>query len=314
MAARDLRLRGHHLHRRPGPGGGAGAGAPQGGAAGHQAGKHLHRGPARGLRARLRHADVPRQRALRGRLSAGHLHRPAADRQAADRDRGADRRGCRGPRGHRQGQRPGPLRVELLRPRSRYPRDRPLARMGPDQPYQADRLRRTASDSHRQGQARGGALQRRRQPAAHLRRGKDPGGSLGGAGRACLLPQRRAGGGARPSDLRGDRLRTRRSSGGRRRASFTGGLADSLERTGRRQRHRPGGYGGGALRRHEVARDLRDARRHDLAGGAPGDRVHHPGSRRAAPEGRADAALCRADLQRLLVQSGTGDAAGRHRP
>ena len=33
-------------------------------AAGHQAGKHLHRGRARGIRARLRVPDVPRQRGL----------------------------------------------------------------------------------------------------------------------------------------------------------------------------------------------------------------------------------------------------------
>ena len=37
--------------------------------------------------ARLRVPDVPRQRALRGRLPARHLDRPAADRQEADRDR-----------------------------------------------------------------------------------------------------------------------------------------------------------------------------------------------------------------------------------
>jgi argininosuccinate synthase len=37
-------------------------------------------------------------------------------------------------------------------------------------------------------------------------------------------------------------------------------------------------------------------------------------SRRGASEGRADAALCGADLQRLLVQPRARDAAGRHRP
>ena len=49
----------------------------------------LHRGPARGVRPRLRLPDVPRQRALRGHLPARHLDRPAADRQAPDRDRRA---------------------------------------------------------------------------------------------------------------------------------------------------------------------------------------------------------------------------------
>jgi asparagine synthetase B (glutamine-hydrolysing) len=37
----------------------------------------LHRGPARGIRARLRLPDVPRQCALRGALPARHLHRAA---------------------------------------------------------------------------------------------------------------------------------------------------------------------------------------------------------------------------------------------
>ena len=64
MAADDLRLRGRHLHGRSRPGRGARAGARQGGPARHQAGEHLHRGPARGIRARLRVPDVPRQRGV----------------------------------------------------------------------------------------------------------------------------------------------------------------------------------------------------------------------------------------------------------
>ena len=85
LAAGDLSLRGRHLHRRSRPGRGARAGAPEGRAAGRQA--DLHRRSARGVRARFRLPDVPRQRALRGRLSARHLDRAAADRQAPDRDR-----------------------------------------------------------------------------------------------------------------------------------------------------------------------------------------------------------------------------------
>ena len=112
VAAGDLRLRGGHLHRRSRPGRGAGAGPAQGRAARHQARQHLHRGPARGVHPRLRVPDVPRQRALRGRVSARHLHRPAADRQEADRDRAEDRRRRRLPRRHRQGQRPGALRAQ----------------------------------------------------------------------------------------------------------------------------------------------------------------------------------------------------------
>ena len=77
--------------------------------------------------ARLRISDVPRQCAVRGRLSARHLDRPAADRQAAGRDRPRGRRRRRRPRRDRQGQRPGPLRAERLCPRSADQGDRPGA-------------------------------------------------------------------------------------------------------------------------------------------------------------------------------------------
>ena len=57
------------------------------------------------------------KRAVRGTLSARHLDRAAADRQAPDRDRAGGRRGRGQPRRHRQGQRSGPLRAGLLRAR-----------------------------------------------------------------------------------------------------------------------------------------------------------------------------------------------------
>jgi argininosuccinate synthase len=47
-------------------------------------------------------------------LPARHLHRPAADLQAAGRDRRRNRRRRRQPRRDRQGQRPGPLRARRL--------------------------------------------------------------------------------------------------------------------------------------------------------------------------------------------------------
>ena len=53
------------------------------------------------------------------------------------------------------------------------------------------------------------------------------------------------------------------------------------ERARRQARHRPPRHGREPLRRHEVARLLRDARRHDHAEGAPRDRVAH-----ARPRGR----------------------------
>ena len=67
-------------------------------------------------------------------------------------------------------------------------------------------------------------------------------------------------------------------------------------------------------RRHEVARHVRDAGRHDPAPRASRHRADHARSRRRASEGRAGAALCRADLQRLLVQPRARDAAGGDRP
>ena len=162
----------------------------EGDAARHQAGEHLHRGPARGVRARLRVPDVPRQRALRGPVPARHLDRAPADRQEADRDRRAGR-GRRGrPRGDRQGQRPGALRARLLRAQARREGDRALARMGSGVAHQADRVRRAAPDPDRQGQARRRAVLGRRQPAARLLRGQGAGGPGAGGARITSIRAR----------------------------------------------------------------------------------------------------------------------------
>ncbi len=93
-------------------------------------------------------------------------------------------------------------------------------------------------------------------------------------------------------------------------------LLTRLNELGRRQRHRPGRSGGEPLRRHEVARRVRDAGRHHPLRGAPGDGIADARPRGDAPEGLADAALCRAGLLRLLVRAGARDAAsaGRQEP
>ena len=91
----------------------------------------LHRRPARDLRARLRVPDVPRQRALRGPVPAGHVDRAPADRAAADRDCRAGRRRRGGARRDRQGQRPGAVRAVLLRAEAGHQDHRTVARMGP---------------------------------------------------------------------------------------------------------------------------------------------------------------------------------------
>ena len=49
----------------------------------------------------------------------------------ADRNRGEGRRRCGGARRHRQGQRSGAVRAQLLRAQARRHRDRSVARMGP---------------------------------------------------------------------------------------------------------------------------------------------------------------------------------------
>ena len=92
--------------------------------------------------------------------------------------------------------------------------------------------------------------------------------------------------------------------------------ATLLARTQRarpRERHRPPRPGGEPIRRHEVARHVRDAGRHHPVRGASRHRADHARPRRGAPQGRADAEICRADLQRLLVLARARDAAGGDR-
>ena len=180
--------------------------------------QHLHRGPARGVRPRLRLPDVPRQHPLRGPVPARHLDRPPADRQAPRRDRRRDRRRRRRPRRHRQGQRPGPLRARRLRAGPVDHRDRPLAPLGPDQPHPAPRVRRGAPDPDRQGQARRGPLLGRRQPPAHLLRGQ--GAREPGRGGATLrLPAHRRTRRRRPTRPNTSRSASRRATPSRSTAS-----------------------------------------------------------------------------------------------
>ena len=225
MAADDLWLRGRHLHRRSRPGRGARAGAGQGADARHQAGKHLHRGFARGIRPRLRVSDVPRQCALRGPISARHLDRAAADRQEADRDRRESRRRRRRPRRDRQGQRSGALRARLLCAQARRESHRAVARMGFQVARGADRLRRAEPDSDRQGQARRGAVLDRRQSAAHLVRRQGAGGSRRRGAGLRLFAHRRSGKGAGQAGICHGRFRARRSGRGRRQEAVAGGIA-----------------------------------------------------------------------------------------
>ncbi len=121
----------------------------------HQEREHLHRGPARGIRSRLRVPDVPRQRALRGHLPARYLDRAAADRQEADRDRA---------------RRPAPTPSAMARPAratTRCASSSPITRSSPASRSsrrgasgrfkgreRSDRVRAQEPDPGRQGQGR----------------------------------------------------------------------------------------------------------------------------------------------------------------
>ena len=73
-------------------------------------------------------------------------------------------------------------------------------------------------------------------------------------------------------------------------------LLTRLNDLGRPSRHWPHRPRRESLRRHEVARHLRDARRHHPPAGPSRGRIPDARSRRGASQGRTDAALCRADL------------------
>ena len=168
-----------------------------------------------------------------------------------------DRRRRRRPWRHRQGQRPGALRADLLCAESRHQGDRALARMGPDLAHQADRLRREAPDPHRQGQARRGAVLDRREPAAHpparARRWRIPGTSRRSSSiQRTISPEQAP---DKPTYVeiefeRGDAV----AIDGKQLSPAA--LLTRLNELGKAQRHRPARPGGEPLRRHEEPRRL----------------------------------------------------------
>ena len=86
--------------------------------------------------------------------------------------------------------------------------------------------------------------------------------------RAPSIPKIRAG----QADDRRDRFREGRPGLDRRQDAVAGGAADRAEQARPRQWHRPARPGREPLRRHEVARHVRDPRRHDPARRASRDR------------------------------------------
>ena len=153
-------------------------------------------------------------------------------------------------------------------------------------------------------------------------RGQGAGRSRAGSAGLRLFAHRRSRERAGQADRHHDRFREGRRGRHRRQEAVARDAADEAQRARPRQRHRPARPGREPLRRHEVARHVRDAGRHDPARRASRHRVDHARPRRGASQGRADAEICRADLQRLLVLARARDAAGadrqepgiRHRP
>ena len=223
-------------------------------------------GRPRDVRPRLRLAGAPGQRALPGRLPAGHGARPTADRAAARRGRPEGGRGRGRPRLHRQGQRPGPLRRGGPRA-GPGPRGRgadagghgPLARA-------VDRLRR--GPRHRDPDHEGQPLLHRRQHLGPLVRDRRPGGPVGRpAGRRLRLDRggrRRAGRGRHR-----DRLRGRHPGLPRRRATGAGRARRAPQRARRRPRGRADRPRRGPPGRDQEPRDLRGAGRHGPPRRAP---------------------------------------------
>ena len=167
---------------------------------------------------------------------------------------------------------------------------------------EADRLRREAPDSHRQGQAGRGAVLGRCQPSAHLVRGQGAGRPRRGAPDYVYQRTDRPRGRARHAGIRRDHLRAGDPVASTATSPVAGRDPDQPQRTGR-------AHGIGRLDFVEnrfVGMKSRGI--YETPGGTILLEAHRGieqitlDAGRRAPQGQPDAALCRADLQRLLVQ------------
>ena len=180
--------------------------------------------------------------------------------------------------------------------------------------HRADRVRREAPDPDRQGQARRGAVLGRRQPAARLVRGKGAGGPGAGSPGLRLFAHRRPGGGAR----QGDAISRSISSAATPSRSTARSLSPATLLAQLNELGRANGIGRLDLVENRFV-GMKSRGMYETPGGTillaahRGIESHHARPRRGAPQGRADAALRRADLQRLLVLARARDAAGADR-
>ena len=235
-----------------------------------------------------------------------------AKRQIEIANAGRRRRGR--PRRHRQGQRPGALRARLLRAEARHQGHRAVARMGPrpraPRSSNTPRSTRSRSPSDKRGEAPFSVDANLLHISAEGKVLEDPWVEPEEFVYSRTVAPEKAPDQPEYVEIefqRGDAVAVDGDG------AVAGGAADAAQRAGRRARHRPARSGREPLRRHEVARRLRDAGRHHPARGPSRHREHHPRPRRGASQGRADAALCRAHLQRLLVRARARDAAGADR-
>mmetsp|Transcript_22721 Transcript_22721/g.90141 ORF Transcript_22721/g.90141 Transcript_22721/m.90141 type:complete len:469 (-) Transcript_22721:199-1605(-) len=291
------------------------------------------RRPAQGLRRELRVRVRARQRGLRGPVSAGDVDGAAVHRQKASRDRARRGRAPRVARLDWKRQRPGAVRALLSRhgsdaqvrhavARPRVPRQVQGPARSPGVclaegdscvgDEEAFVFRGRERDAHlvRIGRARGprlpgrhrgvprqGAQKAHRGSPRHPRRARSLGARLLGRPvrrrESARFPHGRA-----PRDARPRRVgRVQRAQRSRR----------APRRRAHRHRREP-------LRRHEVARLLRDAGGHGALRGTPRLGSPHDGPRGHASPRLARHQVRRARLQRLLVRPRDGLPAPRHGP
>ena len=193
LAHRGEGRRGGHLHGRCRSGRGGRRSPDQG--TGDRRGRSRGGRPARGVRARRRFPGDPGQCRLRGVLPPRNLSRPSHHHPRNDEDRQGSWRRCHLPRRHRQGQRPGPLRVVCLRSRPRHQGHRSLA--GVEAQGQGRPRRVRPGKGHPGSGHDREAVFDRRQSSSHLLRGRCARGSLGIAAGRDVQAHRRSGSGAR---------------------------------------------------------------------------------------------------------------------
>ena len=221
---------------------------------------------------------------VRRRVPARHLDRAAADRQAPGRDRAQDRRRRDLPRRHRQGQRPGAFRARRLRADAGRQSHRALARVGSR--CRARSCSRTPTSTAFRSTSRSAKAARRIRWTPTCCTSSYEGGMLEDPDyepeesmwRLTVSPEKAP---DKP-EVRRTHIRARRHRRGQWQEAVAGASAGDAERARRQARHRPARPGREPLRRHEVARLLRNAGRHDHAEGPPRDRIDHARPRGAS--------------------------------